>query len=66
MTFNGSELKYFKNKTDKDNLFLNAVELEKMFDVKRVADVSLVQGKVKAEGGEGGELWVHCGCIVAV
>ena len=42
MTFNGSELKYFKNKTDKENLFLNAVELEKMFDVKRVADVSFV------------------------
>jgi len=45
VTFNGSELKYFKNKTDKDNLFLNVVELEKMFDVKKVADVSLVGGR---------------------
>lgn len=46
--FNGSELKYFKNKQDKDNLCLNTVELEKMIDVKRVQDVS--------SGGEGGEV----------
>ena len=40
VTFNGSELKYFKNKADKENLFLNTVELEKMFDVKKVTNVS--------------------------
>ena len=46
--FNGSELKYFKNKQDKDNLCLNTVELEKMIDVKKVQDVS-------GRGGQGGE-----------
>lgn len=42
VVFNGSELKYFKNKSDKDNLCLNTVELEKMIDVKRMVDVSRV------------------------
>ena len=41
VVFNGSELKYFRNKLDKDNLCLNIVELEKMIDVKRVPDVSV-------------------------
>ena len=40
VVFNGSELKYFKNKSDRDNLCLNTVELEKMIDVKRMPDVS--------------------------
>ena len=40
VVFNGSELKYFQNKQDKDYSCLNTVELEKMIDVKRVPDVS--------------------------
>lgn len=40
VTFNGSELKYFKHKLDKDNLSRNVVQLEKMIDVKKVPDVS--------------------------
>ena len=41
VTFNGSELKYFRNKSDKESSFLNTVELDKMIDVKRVPDVSV-------------------------
>ncbi len=40
VVFNGSELKYFQNKQDKDYACLNTVQLEKMIDVKRVPDVS--------------------------
>lgn len=40
MTFNGSELKYFKNQSDKDKSFKNIVPLQEMIDIKRVHDVS--------------------------
>lgn len=53
VVFDGSELKYFRNKGDKDNLCLNTVELEKMIDVKRVLDVSVLYlfGGVCGRGG---------------
>lgn len=41
MTFNGSELKYFKNQSDKDKSFKNIVPLHEMIDIKRVQDVSV-------------------------
>jgi hypothetical protein len=53
MIFNGSELKYFKNKQDKDNLCLNTVELEKMIDVKKVHNVSLEKEGGREGGREG-------------
>ena len=40
MTFNGSELKYFKNQSDKDKLSRNIVPLQEMIDIKKVQDVS--------------------------
>lgn len=56
--FNGWELKYFRNKQDKDNLCLNTVDLEKMIDVKRVQDVSEEGGK---EGGREACPWILYG-----
>ena len=41
MTFNGSELKYFKNQYDKDRSSRNIVPLHEMIDIKKVHDVSV-------------------------
>ena len=41
MTFNGSELKYFKNQYDKDKSSRNIVPLHEMIDIKKVHDVSV-------------------------
>ena len=41
MTFNGTELKYFKNQSDKDKSSRNIIPLAEMIDVKKVPDVSV-------------------------
>jgi len=38
VTFNGTELKYFKNKGDKESEALNVVKLGEMIDIKQVSD----------------------------
>ena len=40
VTFNGTELKYFKNQSDKDKSSRNIIPLAEMIDVKKVPDVS--------------------------
>ena len=42
VTFNGTELKYFKNQSDKDKSSRNIIQLAEMIDVKKVPDVSLL------------------------
>ena len=42
VTFNGTELKYFKNQSDKDKSSRNIVQLSEMIDIKKVPDVSKV------------------------
>lgn len=46
VTFNGSELKYFKNQSDKDKLSRNIVPLQEMIDIKKVNDVSWRAGVI--------------------
>ena len=41
VTFNGTELKYFKNQSDKDKSSRNIITLAEMIDVKKVPDVSV-------------------------
>ena len=40
VTFNGTELKYFKNQSDKDKSSRNIIPLAEMIDIKKVPDVS--------------------------